>query len=110
VYYGADLKSKIKPTSILLGKPYPNPTSSSSSVSFTLPENTAGKYNVMLEVFDMLGNRITTLANDQLSPGFHSSSWSPEQQQISSGIYIYKLMVNDNTTKKILTEKILINK
>jgi photosystem II stability/assembly factor-like uncharacterized protein len=110
VYYGADLKSKIKPTSIMLGKPYPNPTQSSSSVSFTLPENATGNYNVVLDVYDMVGNKITTLTSAQLTPGFHTTAWSPEQQQISSGVYIYKLMVSDNTTKKILTEKLLIKK
>lgn len=110
VFYGADLKSKIKPTSIMLGKPYPNPTQSSSSVSFALPENAAGKYNVVLDVYDLLGNKITTLTNAQLSAGFHTTSWSPEQTQIAPGLYIYKLMVNDHSSKKILTEKLLIKK
>lgn len=110
LYYGADLKSKIKPTSIMLGKPYPNPTQSSSSISFTLPENSTGKYSVVLDVYDMLGNKITNLANEQLSPGFHTSQWSPERHQISSGVYIYKLMVSDNAGKKTLTEKLVIQK
>lgn len=110
LYYGADLKSKIKPTSITLGKPYPNPTQSNSSISFTLPENVTGKYNVVLDVYDLVGNKITTLANGQLSPGFHSRQWNPEQHQMSSGLYIYKLMVIDNSNKKILTEKIIIQK
>jgi len=110
VYYGIDLKSKIKPTSIMLGKPYPNPTQSSSSVSFTLPENAAGKYNVVLDVYDMLGNKITTLANDQFTPGFYSTQWAPEQRQISAGVYIFKLIVNDNSNKKIITEKLIIQK
>ena len=110
VYYGTDLKSKVKPTSIMLGKPYPNPTTGSSSISFTLPENTAGKYDVVLDVYDMLGKKIATLLRDQFSPGFYSASWTPEQQQISNGMYIYKLLVNDNSTEKIITEKLLIKK
>lgn len=73
---------------------YPNPFNPSTKIKFSIPQS--GYVN--LEVFNMLGQKITTLINQELSPGFYSVDFS--RNELSSGIYIYTLSVNDFVTSK----------
>ena len=79
---------------------YPNPFSTSTTIEYTIPNDG----NIKLEIFDILGEKISTLLNDNLSSGFYQTSFMSDN--ISSGIYIYKLTYNNMT----LTKKMIINK
>ena len=73
---------------------YPNPFNPSTKISFVLPVSSV----VKLKVFNLLGNEITTLLNEQLFAGEHTVPFNAAG--LSSGIYFYALTVNGNTKTK----------
>jgi len=77
-----------------LNQNYPNPFNPSTKISFVIP--VSGIVN--LKVFNILGNEITTLLNEQLFAGEHTVPFNA--QGLSSGIYFYALTVNGNTKTK----------
>ena len=68
---------------------YPNPFSKSTRIAFTL-ENPK---QVVLEILDLTGRTIEVLANEPLGPGKHERVFDAEG--LSSGIYLYRLQVED---------------
>lgn len=79
------------PNEYALYQNYPNPFNPSTTISYQLKEKGA----VTLEVFDILGRRISSLVNNVVqSPGTHSLSWdgmNSHGEKVASGIYIYQL-------------------
>ncbi|MBU1101642.1 MAG: T9SS type A sorting domain-containing protein [Bacteroidetes bacterium] len=82
------------PNGFLLKQNYPNPFNPATNIIFILPE----KSFVKLEVFDILGNKITTLVEDELSSGKYSTAFNGEG--ISAGIYIYRFTTRNFTIAK----------
>ena len=109
IFFGENLENKIRPDRILLGKAYPNPTSGVSVVPFTLPEHN-GSYQVKLEVYDMLGQRISTLAAGDYKPGFYTAEWNTTESDLNSGLYTYRLVVSGQNLKDVQVGKIILNK
>jgi hypothetical protein len=64
---------------------YPNPFNPSTVISYTLP--TSGE--VTLKVYNVLGDEVTTLVNEEKSAGSYEVKF--DASQLSSGIYFYKL-------------------
>jgi hypothetical protein len=96
-------------TEYRLEQNYPNPFNPSTKIRFTIPSNVKRETsNVTLKVYDVLGNEVATLVNDELSAGEYevefnslSSIWNP-----ASGIYFYQLKAeNYIETKKMLVLK-----
>jgi hypothetical protein len=108
IYFGEDLKSKIKPEGIGLGQAYPNPSQGNVTIPFTLPENQY-QYDVVLEVYNVMGQKITTLVDGQLRPGFYSYVWEAGQPHVSTGMHIYRLKVSDRNRSEALNGQIIIN-
>lgn len=76
---------------------YPNPFNPNTKIEFTL--KTSGK--IKLSVYDILGNRVTTLINGYEQNGFHSINFNASG--LSSGVYFYKLYSKNFTiTKKMI--------
>jgi photosystem II stability/assembly factor-like uncharacterized protein len=109
LYYGIN-QQNIKPSKILLAKPYPNPFAGHSRIGFTLPENTAGTYAVSLEVYDQLGKKVATLAHGSFSAGFYSADWHPDPASVHSSVYLVRLFASDGKSSIALTEKIIVKK
>ncbi len=62
--------------------------------------------NVKVEIFNVLGDKITTLVNDELSAGTHRLFWNLKNSadnDVSSGIYLYKITFGDKSTTGKLT-------
>jgi len=100
-----NLSNKI-PESFSLSQNYPN----QFKIKFDIPVGNAYMRSVQLTIYDVLGKEIATLINQQLRPGSYEVEWSAAN--FPSGIYFYKLVVNDNTssggfnvTKKMLLVK-----
>jgi hypothetical protein len=83
---------------------YPNPFNPSTIINFTIPSVIAtplerGKQSqsVTLRVFDILGNEITTLVNEELPAGEYEVEFNTLSinTQPSSGIYFYQLSVGE---------------
>ena len=79
---------------------YPNPFNPSTTIEFDMP--TSGF--VSIKVYNIMGQEITTLVDKELLPGNHKVEWNP--QNLSSGIYFYKLETKgfQETKKLILLE------
>jgi len=107
IHFGRDLQARIKPTTVSLSKPFPNPTNSNATIGFTIPENKSS-YQVQLEVFNSTGQRTALLANGDFMAGFYSMVW--DTQNNNSGLYFYRMTVVENGNRKVLTEKIIINR
>lgn len=86
-----DIKSAFK-----LDQNYPNPFNPSTRIAFYISENAF----VSLKVYDTLGNEIQDLINQEMSSGDYSVNF--DGSNLSSGIYFYRLNVNDNSTTKMM--------
>lgn len=83
-----------------LAQNYPNPFNPSTKINFGLKK--AG--NVEITVYNILGNKISTLVNGVKSAGNHSVAFNASN--LSSGIYFYKIVTNEFVqTKKMILEK-----
>ena len=73
---------------------------------------------VTLKVYDVLGNEIATLVNEELSPGEYEvefSGHSDEGQNLPSGVYFYQLRTkgpetSSETRTRIQTKKMILMK
>lgn len=88
------------PTEFTLYQNYPNPFNPSTQIRFDIPQN--GK--VTLDVFNMLGQKVATLVNKDLSTGTHSVNF--DATNLSSGMYLYKLTSGNST----ITQKMMLIK
>lgn len=86
---------------------YPNPFNPTTTISFSVTQNSDF---VNLEVYNIKGQKVKTLINEQMQKGNHTIIWSgldSNNKPVSSGIYFYKLDVNGKTEK---TKKMLLLK
>ena len=79
---------------------YPNPFNASTTIRFKLAQ--AGQ--IRLEIIDLLGRRIETLADSQYAAGEHSVQWHAEG--ISAGLYIVRLQ----TSEQQLMSKLILQR
>ena len=70
---------------------YPNPFSTSTWIPFHLSSSS----NVVLEVFDMLGRRVATLANASYPAGDHRISFQADE--LPNGLYHYRMKLEGGT-------------
>jgi hypothetical protein len=79
---------------------YPNPFNPSTTISYQLPVGG----NLTLKVYDVLGNEIATLVNEEKPAGEYEVEFSAAA--LSSGIYIYRLKAGTySETKKMILLK-----
>ena len=79
----------LQPDSYLLKQNYPNPFNPSTIISWQLAESNF----VTLMVYDVLGNEVVSLINEEKSAGNFEVEFNASA--LSSGIYYYKLVVGD---------------
>ncbi|MEW6049813.1 MAG: T9SS type A sorting domain-containing protein [Candidatus Zixiibacteriota bacterium] len=82
------------PQEYTLGQNYPNPFNSSTVIQYSLPRRSS----VTLEIFNILGQRVATLAVGTQAAGQYRASWSGESaagRLLTSGIYFYRLEAAD---------------
>jgi len=77
---------------------YPNPFNPSTSIKFNLPEVS----KVKIDIFNITGERIATLLNEQEDAGLHTIQF--DAANLPSGIYFYRLIAGkyQKTMKMIL--------
>lgn len=80
-----------------LDQNYPNPFNPSTTINFGVPE----QGNVRLEVFDMLGRKVSELLNEPKTAGRYSVNF--DASQLASGLYIYRLQVGSVVLTKKMT-------
>ncbi len=72
------------PSDFELSSNYPNPFNPSTTIRFGVPVES----QVKIEIFNILGQRVTELVNTEVGPGYFEKSW---QANCSSGIYFYRI-------------------
>jgi hypothetical protein len=82
------------PSDFSLSQNYPNPFNPSTKIEYSLPEQSM----VQLKVYDILGNEVATLVNEEQPAGTYRADFSGEN--FSSGFYIARLTTG-NLTKTI---------
>ena len=82
----------------LLKQNYPNPFNPSTKISYALPQNSF----VELKIFNLLGQQIATLVNQEKSAGTYEVNF--DASNLPSGVYIYKLQAGEyvQTRKMVL--------
>jgi hypothetical protein len=90
------------PTSFALAAPSPNPFAGDTAIRFDVP---AGGGNVRLEVFDLQGRRVATLADGFSPAGRHSARWDGRDsggRRSVAGVYFVRLQTpKGGETRKI---------
>lgn len=79
------------PEKFELNQNFPNPFNPMTSIQFNIPQDS----QVRLNVFNVLGEEVSELINDNISAGYHSVNF--DASQLNSGIYFYKLETNNFT-------------
>ena len=85
---------QIIPKEYSLHQNYPNPFNPTTTIKYDLPNDGL----VQLEVYDILGRRITTLVNEYKSAGSYEHQF--DASQLASGVYVYKLQAGDFVSSK----------
>ncbi|MBK9097147.1 MAG: T9SS type A sorting domain-containing protein [bacterium] len=86
---------------------YPNPFNPSTKIKYTIPASSLNPFSkgkgtfVTLKVYDILGNEVATLVNEEQQTGGYEIEFAAEG--LTSGIYFYKLQAGSfSETKKMI--------
>ena len=83
---------EIIPTEFELKQNYPNPFNPTTKIVYSIPKSS----KVILKVYNMLGQEVSTLVNDYKNAGKYEIEFNANN--LSTGVYFYKIQA-DNFTK-----------
>lgn len=88
------------PENYSLEQNYPNPFNPSTSIRYALPQGS----HVLLEVYNVIGQRVATLVDENQGAGYHDVRFSGSS--LPSGVYFYRLTAGGfvKTMKMVLTK------
>jgi hypothetical protein len=89
-----------QPDDFILYQNYPNPFNPTTNIAFRISDFGF----ISLKVFDLLGNEVATLVNEEKFPGEYEVSFNATE--LTSGLYFYRL----ETDNSVLTKKMLLLK
>lgn len=85
------------PSEFLLLQNYPNPFNPATIISYQLPVDG----NIILKVYDLIGNEVATLVNEEQSAGRYEITFNASN--LSSGVYFYRIQAGSfNQVKKMI--------
>ncbi|MFP4460147.1 MAG: DUF1566 domain-containing protein [Candidatus Zixiibacteriota bacterium] len=79
---------------------YPNPFNSAMNIEFALAESS----NIRLDIFDIKGNYVKTIANGQYKSGNYAFKWNgndSEGNEVVSGLYLARLATEFSEQSRI---------
>lgn len=82
------------PSDYKLENNYPNPFNPSTNIEFSV----AKSGNVVLEIYNILGQKVKTLVNEKLDAGKYRVAWGADDNAgngVSAGVYLYRLVAGD---------------
>jgi hypothetical protein len=103
---GINSVNEIKqPNEIVLYQNYPNPFNPITNIEYKINS----RQHVQLKVFDVLGNEITTLVNEEQPAGSNNAEFDPSliSSTPSSGIYFYQLSTTGKEGHSVQTMKMI---
>jgi Ca-activated chloride channel family protein len=101
-------KTKVVPDEFKLYANYPNPFNPETTIRYNLPPDQSS-YRVIIKIYNVLGELIITLRDEQQRPGMHQLTWdgrNSADQVVPSGVYF--LILEAGTFKS--TQKMLLVK
>jgi hypothetical protein len=93
IIYGVIKEGNLVPEKFELQQNYPNPFNPTTTVKFSI-EKTA---MAQVAVYDILGRQISTLVNEQLTPGFYNVTWNGTDASgntVGTGVYYIRMTAN----------------
>jgi len=95
-------EGKNRPAQFELSQNYPNPFNPTTTIRYFLPK----REKVTLEIFNLLGERVKLLADNEEVAGEHAAIWDGTDEKgktLPSGVYFYRLKGEDfSETKKMM--------
>lgn len=113
-YAGTDVsdeeESQILPVGFRLDQNYPNPFNPATVIKYFISPDLVRGYNssavhVTLVVYNLLGQRVSTLVDEERQSGEHLVTWNGKDERgekVSSGVYLYRLKVGDQAVTRRL--------
>ncbi|NNG26719.1 MAG: T9SS type A sorting domain-containing protein, partial [Ignavibacteriaceae bacterium] len=90
------------PLDYSLEQNYPNPFNPTTSIRYAVSK----KQFISLKIYDVLGNEVATLVNEEKDAGSYKVEFSTNDLRLTSGIYLYTLTAgNFKETKKMVLMK-----
>ncbi len=80
----------VLPAKFSLSQNYPNPFNSETIIRYQV----TNKSWVQIKIFDLLGNEIKTLVNEEKEPGYFTTSWNGKNNNnliVPNSVYIYQM-------------------
>ena len=101
VTYSEAVEAEVSlPANFALEQNYPNPFNPSTAIKYSFPKISF----VQIKVFDVLGNEIETLVNEEKPAGTYELNWNASN--LPSGVYFYQLKAGSFfETKKMILMK-----
>jgi len=94
--YSPVVEVQVKPSAVALLPVAPNPVVGVANLRYELPEATA----VRLQVFDLLGRRVATLADGEKPAGRHAVTWTGSR--LAPGTYFVRLEAGSTAQTQML--------
>jgi len=91
----------LTPSNFELRQNYPNPFNPKTTIEFQIPNHEF----ISLNIYNVLGQHVTTLVSKELDPGIYKYNW--DASSYTSGLYFYQLEVGGRIaeTKKLVLIK-----
>jgi hypothetical protein len=103
-----DIRNMI-PRDWMLYQNYPNPFNPSTTIEFDVPETMGKIPRVAVQIFNILGQKVTTIERGIHDAGRYSIRWdgmSENGTRVATGVYFYRLLAGDYiSTKKMVMMK-----
>jgi hypothetical protein len=97
------------PESFALEQNYPNPFNMDTRIEYIVPDKTGKFVNILLQVFDLTGQKIKTLDKGDHEAGHYSVTWNGTNEEgniVASGVYLVRYWwPNNMIVKKMLLTK-----
>ena len=95
------------PDDFILYQNYPNPYNDQTTIEYGVPEQS----HVIIEIYNLLGERINTLVDKTQQAGYYSIQWAGKNRydrSVSSGMYFYRMRAASTNQKYMKSKKMVI--
>ena len=107
-YFRLGRKTLIVPGLTSLGQNYPNPFNPVTNITYDVGFVDGPEQQVNLSIYNLLGQQVITLVNDQRSIGRHNVKWYGKDRSgisVASGMYFVHMVTS---TGKVQTKKVML--
>jgi hypothetical protein len=95
-------ESRLLPDDFSLSNAYPNPFNPQTKIDFRIAQTS----QVRLTIYNVLGQQVTVLMNEELLPGSYTVTWNGTNDRgimVPSGVYLYRIEAGQfSDTKKVV--------